>query len=269
MKQCLERIQNDSKYAIGWMAIAVVSIGVFGSLFLLSKTITEVGFWDKSDEYPTSTISVEGTGEVVAVPDIATFTFSVDETSESVESAQNESAKKMNSALDYLKSQNIDEKDIKTTGYNLYPRYEYIPCVGIRCIGGEQKLVGYQVLQHVTVKVRETSKVGKILSGVGQLGVTNISGPSFTTDDPSVLIEEARSKAVANAREKAEKLAKDLDVKLKGVVSFNEYGAPTPFGYGGDVMMESSAMNIKAVAPEIPVGENTTRITVNVTYEID
>jgi len=268
MRQCISRFLNDKNYAISWTLGSITIFVFLLSILAIFVMAYVTSLFDRYD-YAESTITVSGTGEVVAVPDVANFSFSVDITAESMELAQSESAKKSNEILDFIKEQGVEEKDIKTTGYNLNPKYEYIPCRGFDCADSGQKLVGYQANQTVQVKVRETENAGNILAGVTSRGATNISGLQFAVDDTDALKEESRSLAVSDAKKQAEKLAKDLGVKLKDVISFNENGNG-PFiyeSYGGEMMMDSAVS--KAVAPNIAVGENTITTTVSVTYEID
>lgn len=264
-----EKFLGDRNYAISKTLYVGVIALILVSVFLVSKTITEALTWSKIGEgvYATNTINVTGQGEVISVPDVAKFTFSVSVTSESVESAQDESAKKMNAALDYLKSEGVDEKDVKTVSYDAYPRYEYTPCRDFNC-ETSQKLIGYEVNQNVQVTVRDTAKAGNLLSGIGSKWVTNVSGLSFEIDDPSKLEQEARSMAIKDAKEKAERLAKDLGVKLDDVISFGEDQGyyPEPYmmeakAFGGDMMGS-------ATAPQLPTGENIVKRTVWITYEI-
>src|SRR3989338_6761353 len=97
------------------------------SLFLLTKFVSEVKAMRFIGSSPAnqSIISVQGKGEVVKIPDLATFSFSVTEESLLVSEAQSEAAKQINAILEYLKKNGVDEKDITTSGYNIYPRYEY------------------------------------------------------------------------------------------------------------------------------------------------
>ena len=264
-----EKFLGDRNYAIGKTLFAGSIVLSLLAIFLLTKVVTEVIAWTQVNEgdYAENTINVSGEGEVVSIPDVATFSFSVNVTSEDVETAQNESAKKMNDALGYLTGEGVDEKDVKTTSYNAYPKYQYIPCRDFDC-GETQKLIGYEVSQNISVTVRDTDNAGTILSGIGSRGATNISGLSFEIDDPSKLEEEARSLAIDDARERAERLAEDLGVKLKGVVSFNEDQGYYPEPYYAKTRALGGIAEDSAVAPELPIGENTVRKTVNITYEI-
>lgn len=225
----------------------------------------------------TNTITVSGHGEMVAVPDIATFSFSVVSTKMAVADAQADATTKANAATTYLKGAGVAEKDIQTTDYSINPQYDYQNSVcpaaapgsaAVYCAPGRQVLRGYEVRQTTTVKVRDTKKAGELLAGVGTKGATEVSGLNFTFDDPTGVQEQARDKAIDDAKEKAEALADALGVSLVRVVSFSENGGgyPSPMMYarGGAV-----AQDAKAVAnPEISVGQNKLVNDVSVTYEI-
>jgi uncharacterized protein YggE len=106
------------------------------------------------------------------------------------------------------------------------------------------------------------------LAGIGGKGATEVSGLQFTFDDPQQGQLEARAEAIADAKAKANELAKQLGVSIVRVVSFNESsgGAPVPM-YAK--MLDSAAGNAVAQsAPELSVGQNKTSSNVSVTYEI-
>ncbi|MBY0294197.1 SIMPL domain-containing protein, partial [Patescibacteria group bacterium] len=118
-------------------------------------------------------------------------------------------------------------------------------------------------------KVRDTAKAGDLLAGVGGKGATEVSGLNFTFDNPDAVQDEARNEAIADAKEKAEVLAKQLGVSLVRVTAFNESGSgyPRPMMYSA---MDSygKAGAVAQVAPEISVGQNQVTNDVSVTYEI-
>ena len=218
-----------------------------------------------------TTISVSGDGEAVGVPDIGKFTFSVTESAGEAASAQEASGTKINSIIEALKATGVEEKDIKTEYYNMYPKYKYeqAPCPYGSYCPGEQVQDGFEVTQTIAVKVRQLDKSGELLALVGDKGATNISSLEFTIDDPEVLKEQARIKAIANAKEKAKDLAKELDVRLVKMVGYyEEDGGVRPYydyGMGGDMMKAESA---EFSAPQVPTGENTTTSRVTITYQV-
>src|SRR3989338_1403520 len=187
---------------------------------------------------PTNIITVSGYGEAFGAADIATFSFSVVAEKSTVAAAQGEATNKINAITKYLKDAGVAEKDIQTTDYSVNPQYDYVSqaCSGGYCPGGRQVLRGYQVRQSTTVKVRDTAKAGDLLTGAGGKGATDVSGLNFTFDDPNKLQNDARGKAIADAKAKADALAKQLGVTLVRVVSFNENGGgyPTPMYYAKD-----------------------------------
>ena len=218
-------------------------------------------------------ITVNGEGEVLAVPDIGQFSFSVQAEGEDASEAQELSGTKINDILEYLSEQGIEEKDIKTQNYNLYPnwRYEQEPCpIGSSfCPPGERVQDGFTVTQSVSVKVRDTDAAGAIIAGVGEQGATNLSGLNFTIDDTDALKQEARAKAIADAQEKAVVLAEQLGVRITRLQYYYEEDG----GYY-DSDFESRAIGLEMAqdesfgGAELPMGENSTTANVTITYEV-
>jgi uncharacterized protein YggE len=246
---------------------AIVTLSCL-SLFLLVKTFGALN--DIDNTVAQNTITVSGKGETFAVPDIATFTFSVTETGTTVSEAQTKATDKNNAALKYLKNAGVADKDIKTESYSANPQYDYnqIVCVKYPCPPTKPTLNGYEVSQTISVKVRDTKKAGDILSNIGEYGVTNISGLTFTIDNDDVLKADARALAISDAKAKAEELAKDLGVGLGKVTSFSEESNGYPYPV---YAMEAKATGMggaPAVAPDVPTGENKITVNVTVTYKI-
>lgn len=273
MDETVRELRNDRR--VQWGVIAVIFLL---AAFLAVKTIAEL----KEFRYigggvpVTNTVTVMGEGEVFAIPDVATFTIGVLEQADTATEAQEAVAEKMNAVTDYLKGQNVDERDIKTINYNVYPRYDYVQesCTAVRCTPGRQELAGFEANYNLEVKVRDTKQAGVLLSGVSEAGANTVSGLTFTVDDEESLQREAREKAITDAREKAEQLADDLNVRLVRVVSFAESnGYPGyPMFYAkemsANVGMGGIAMDATQSAPELPVGENKILMNVSITYEI-
>ena len=187
---------------------------------------------------------------------------------DTVAAAQKEVTDKINESIDFLKKSGVEERDIKTISYTSYPQYEQqAPCYGYPCpMQNPSKIIGYEVSQTISVKVRTTDGTGAILQGLGDIGVSNISGPEFSIDDEDKLRAEARALAIEDAEEKAEVLADQLDVRLGKIVSFNESG-DYPIYYAKD-SMTSGVANEAAPAPRLPAGENRIVSNVTITYEI-
>jgi uncharacterized protein YggE len=221
----------------------------------------------------TNVITVNGSGDVFAVPDIATFTVTVMEEKADVADAQKAAAEKINAIIAYLKSSGVEDKDIKTVAYNVAPRYEYTAaadtvCARGYCPPGNQVLKGFDASQTLAIKVRDTKKAGELLSGVGTKGAQQVSGLDFTIDDEDKLKSEAREKAINDARAKAAELTKQLGVHIVRVVNFSESGnGPMPYyAYGAGKAMD--AVTAQSAPPETPMGQNQITSNVAITYEI-
>ena len=213
-----------------------------------------------------NTISFSGKGEVVVKPDIATVSFGVTAENLDVAKAQTTATTKMNSIIDLLKKQGVSEKDIKLTNYNIYPRYDYVQNSTLYPYTGKQVLAAYVVSQTVEVKIRDISKAGEILTGVGEFGVTDVSGLTFSVDNDQVIKDQARDLAIIDAKTQAETLAKSLGVKLVKITNFSENGN-YPVYYEMNKSMALTAGSDRAV-PQVPMGENKITSNVSITYEI-
>lgn len=269
MYQSLSDVQKGRLFNA--ILAAVVLLAVFLGFKSLNtiKEFSHIG----GGVYPTNTITVSGKGEVFAIPDTAEFSFSVIEEGKTVAEAQDKASKKVNEILNALKDSGIEDKDIKTVGYNSNPKYEYRNsevCSAGYCPPGRQVLLGYEVSQSVSVKVRKTDTAGDALTKVGGLGASNISGLNFVVDDMESVQADARALAIEDAKEQAKVLSKALGVKLVKIVSFNESGGyPQPYLYGMGGMEKSVSMDATmAAVPQLPVGENEVVSNVSITYEV-
>jgi uncharacterized protein YggE len=222
-----------------------------------------------------NTITFSGHGEVTAVPDIANVYFTINQEAKTVKEAQTLVARIEKKSLESLKANNVLEKDIKTTNASFNPKYEYVydtkaavSCTQYNCPPrpGKSVITGYEASESITVKVRNTDDVGKIMQDLGTLNVSNLSGPNFAIDDEDGLKAQARKKAIDDAKEKAKVLAKDLGIHLGKITSFSESGNyPMPM-YSAKAMMDSASGS--SAPAEIPKGENTISSDVSITYEI-
>jgi uncharacterized protein YggE len=223
-----------------------------------------------SNSIPSATIEVTGTGERVVKPDIADFSFTIEKEAGTVQAAQTAVDAIAAKALDFLKNKGVDEKDIQTTNYAIYPRYEYHAsatsiCTQFSCPPGDVRvLAGYDVSESFSVKVRNIADSGALLGGIGDLGITNVGGISFSVDKKDDLMAEARADAIAEARKNADALAKELGVTLVRVVSFRDAGGSVPM----PMYALDAAGSTKSVA-QIATGETTISSSVVVTYEIN
>lgn len=237
-------------------------------LFVAIKTIAEmktISYIGKSTTVP-NTISVSGKGEIFAAPDVATFTFSVSEEAPIVKTAQDKVEEKMDAILADLKKNGVEDKDIKTIAYDIYPRYDYIR--SSYDVSGKQVLSAYVVSQSVQIKVKKLEDAGKLLSGIGEFGATNISGLTFLVDKQDEIARNARDQAIADAREQANKLAQSLGVKIIGITSFYETSPYQPYPMYAKEMSLGMGGDGAQSAVTLPTGENKITSNVTITYEI-
>ncbi len=249
------------------LLLVVLSISILVGMFHKGRYGGRMG-----GNEPVPSLTLSGHGEVQAVPDIATLNFSVESGKATQKESSDEVNTKVSKVLSFLKESGVAEKDIKTDNYNSYPKYSNPkPCPyysDLRpCAQESSEIIGYNVSQSVTVKVRKVDDVSKVIDGINKIGVTNMSGPTLSIDDEEGLKAEARKVAIDDAKNKAKVLARQLGVRLVRITSFNESGNYYPTYARGAGMMKDSSEGAP-VPSEIPKGENTISSDVNITYEI-
>lgn len=217
-------------------------------------------------------VALGGEGRISARPDVAKITAIISTENEFLKTAQEENSKKSNALSAYLKSQSVDEKDIKTTGYNIFPQYSHPrPCNSEVCplVDRQPGIIGYQVINSYEITMHDLSKAGGILAGVVGAGANEVGGISFTIDKPEQLKAEARKKAIEDAEAKAKILAKDLGKRVGKIVSFSEGGYAAPQLYLAEAQALGKGGGGYASAPSVQPGENEITVTVSITYEFN
>lgn len=241
----------------GLIAALFIAVVIF-MVFAIQNEIKKGRYIGQDVEHKNS-ITISGEGKILAKPDIGVINLGVISEASTVAAAQKDNTEKMNKITKAIKDLGIEEKDLKTTNYTIYPKYQYI--------SGKSNIISYEVNQSLEVKLREgdLEKIGSVLSQAAELGANQVGSLNFTFDDPEKLKAEARTKAIKNAKEKAEVLSKDLGVKLVRIIDFSEsadvpqppYYAERALGIGGG-----------GGTPEIETGQNEITATVTITYEI-
>ena len=245
---------------------------LFSMVILVISSLLFANIYSKSIE-PSSyrSFSVSGEGKITAIPDVAQFTFSlITEGGKDIASLQQENTQKANRAIALLKNSGVEDKDIKTAGYNLQPRYQYFSCPVSKNSTAKPcpppEIVGYSISQTVSVKIRNFEKAGEILSGIVQSEVNSVSELSFTIDDETEIENQARQEAIANAINKAESIAQSGNFNLGKILSINENSSP--IFYRAAKSFGMSASEDAMISPDIEPGSQEVIIGVTISYEI-
>jgi uncharacterized protein YggE len=202
-------------------------------------------------------ISVTGIGEVDVAPDLAIVRLGVLVQMDTLAQAQQQANVSMNAIMGVLSGHSIADSDIQTAGYSIEPVWTWKD--------SESVFLGYKVANTVNVKLRNMDGIGVIIDDAVAAGgeYVVVNGINFTIDDPKQYYDQARTKAMADAKDKATQLAKAAAVKVGIPISIAESGY-----YDS---RESSAFFVGAAdgsASSISPGELTITITVNVVYTI-
>ena len=207
-------------------------------------------------------IWVSGQGEVQAVPDVAVLNLGVQAQALTVAEAQEQASQAMDAVMAALKSKGIAEKDIQTTGYSIWQQTRWDPN------RQTEEVVGYQVSNNIQVKVRKVADAGTVLDAVVAAGgdLIRVQGIYFEVDDPSSYLDDAREKAVADAKARAEQLASLAGVKLGKPIYITE-SYHNPVIYRG-VEMAKADGGMPAPTTPITPGETTITANVQIVYQI-
>lgn len=206
-------------------------------------------------------INVSGTGESFGAPDIAYVYLGVNTANANVTTAINQANETLTAIVAAMSDQGIAPEDIQTASYSVYPEDRYDPQTGQPT--GERI---YRVQQTVTITVRDISKAGAVIDAGVAAGANVVNGVSFGIADTSALEAEARTKAVADARARAEQLAKAFGVTLGEPIVISEGYVNAPITMAGDARAEMFAASV--TASQVNPGQMSVSVQVNVSFAI-
>ena len=209
------------------------------------------------EKEPMPSITVVGTGESQAKPDQAHVQVGVVTQAASASQAMQANNGAMKKLFELLAEREIAEKDIQTTGFNVSPQYQHDP-TGKR----PPTIVGYEARNQVQVKVRKLAALGELLDELVREGANQVNGISFSVADSQAVLDEARRKALADARRKAQLYAAAADVKLGRLLQLQEGSTPV---FAPRYMARQAA----AEAVPIAAGEQEFSVSVTATYRIE
>ena len=259
-KNLVDKNMEETKKTIDLSDRFFKLIGVFLAIitiFIISQLVYQ--FKALPQNYPQQ-ISVTGEGKAYSKPDIAMINLGMHSEALKSQDAVDKNNTIMNNVINSVKDLGIEEKDIKTTSYNLSPLYIYTE--------KGRTFKGYSLDQQLQVKIRNFEKVSDVLDKASSLGANTIGDLQFTVDNPETAKSEARAKAIENAKEKAVSIFTQSGLQMGNLINVYEGGfggcglgcAQPTYGLGG-------AMDkIASVAPEIQPGQTEISTTVTLTY---
>jgi hypothetical protein len=232
----------------------------FLSLFLYTKIFGPISFAVRSvTTNKNDVFSVSGEGKAVVKPDIALVSVGVEASGNSVKQVQNQINQTINQVTAALKKLGIDEKDIKTTNYNINPTYDWA--------NGRQRITGYHASTNLSIKVRDIDKTNEVIDTATANGANQVGNIAFDVDDKTKAEEEARKQAVEEAKKKATGAARIAGFKLGKIINYSEgrNDFPQPV-----LLRESAKVGMGGGEPtEIQPGSSEIKIVVTLSYEIE
>jgi uncharacterized protein YggE len=243
----------DKKIFIALILVITLSVGFFAGNMMKG----DEGVLATTKENPDiKTVSAQGEGVVCVTPDMAVVSMGVETNKKDMSEAQSENKKLMNEIIAELKNLGIEDKDIQTNNYSVYPDYEWN--------NNKQILNGYKVTNMVSVKVRRIDDTGKILDAVAAKGGNRVDGIQFTVEDTGKLYEEALKLAVKNAEAKAKVMTGYFGInKLTPVkITERQQGYYPLYDSAPGAMMEAAGRSTP-----VSTGQLEIRASVDVSFE--
>lgn len=235
--------------ALGVGVLALVLLGgIFGVLLSRPVSAAQTGVNGSRQ------ITVIGTGEVKVTPDTANVQIGVQTDGATTQEALQANNDQLAAVIAKLKELGIDEKDIQTSGLNIYPRYN----------DDGTSISGYQVSNTLNVTIRNLAQAGDLLDGVVKAGANQVYGINLSVADASSFEAQAREEALKIAKQKAEQLAQASGGSVGQVLVVTESigSVPVlPVAYAADMAAGNAKL---AVQP----GEQTISLQIQVTYEL-
>jgi uncharacterized protein YggE len=202
------------------------------------------------------TFSVSGEGKITVVPDMARLSVGVETQGATVKQTQGTMNTAVNKVTDALK-QLVDTKDIQTSSYSVNPEYDYT--------GGKPRITGFRASSSLSVKVKDLDKVNDVIDTATKNGATTVGGIQFEVEDQTKAENEARTKAVADAKKKAELAAQTAGFTLGRIINYQEStggNSPRPIMYAAKAMAEDAS------GTQVQPGSSDVMMTVTLSYEL-
>jgi uncharacterized protein YggE len=235
----------------------LATILVLGVLvFFVGQMIYQVKSLDQQNA---NQVTVSGEGKVYAKPDVAIISLGVTTTGTTVAEVTKNNTDKMNAVIAAVKNLKIDEKDIQTTNYSLTPLYNYTEAAG-------RVFQGYTLNQNIQVKIRDFTKIGDVLSQATTNGANLVGDLQFVIDNPEQFREQARAKAIEQAKANVKNLAKESGIKLGKLINVYENNySPSPIMYSA---MGKGGAAPEAAVPTVQPGQQEIDVTISLTYQV-
>jgi uncharacterized protein len=241
-------------------------ISTFLMAFVLVLAPTAALAQGATDPTPASFATGDGTllqvsaqADATRAPDVASISAGVVTQAADANAAMRDNATRMDKVMQAIQAAGIPARDIQTAGVNLNPQYRYVE-------NQNPVITGYQASNTVNLKVRDISRLGKVLDALVASGANQVNGPNFEIDEPGPVYDEARREALQQAQARAAMYAKTLGMRVRRIVSISEGGGfhpPVPMpmmAMARDSKMEAQT----AVSP----GETTLIANLDVVFEL-
>lgn len=212
-----------------------------------------------SAEFAATTLNLSAAGEVSVQPDHATISFGVTAQAPSAAAAVRQDAQTMTQVLAALKAQGVGDRDVRTTGLSVEPRYTFQN-------NAPRRFDGYEASNRVSVTVQDPARIGALVDAAVTAGANDVGGIGFGLKDPKAAEDEARLQAVKTLQDRAELYAKAAGYRVARLVSLTEGQRFTPAQPQLEEVVVTAAR--RGAPTPVAAGDITVRVQLSATYEL-
>lgn len=240
------------------MLVPLISVTAFFVLLLIyTKLAGPIPFSVSSvTTQKTDTFNVTGEGKIIVKPDMAVVNVGIQATGTTVKQVQENINGVISRVSAAIKKLGVDEEDIQTTNYTINPNYDFQ--------GSSQRITGYSAGTNLSIKVKQIDNVNSVIDAATANGANQVGGISFDVDDKTKAENEAREKAVAQAKTKAQQSAKIAGFKLGRIINYSENFN----GFPGPIPLRAMAEGSPEIPTQVEPGSSEITIIVTLSYEV-
>ncbi|MGC6331514.1 SIMPL domain-containing protein [Rhizorhabdus sp. FW153] len=206
-------------------------------------------------------LDIVASGEVTAIPDIATVGAGVVTQAPTAAEAMKDNARRTAATVAAIRKAGVADRDIQTTSVSLSPQYRYAD-------NQPPVITGYQASSRVSVQFRDIKAAGPVLDALVAAGANQIDGPSLSIDKPEPLLDKAREKAVATAKQRADLYARAAGMRVKRILAISE-GSTEPMPIYRPMAAMAMVRKEAAADTMIEAGEQKMSVSISVTFELE
>lgn len=205
-------------------------------------------------------ITVQTAETVKVVPDMAEIRFAVSTQEKDAKTCQEKNNEDMSQVIQFLKDFGIPDESIQTSNYGMNPIYNW---------SAGQTITGYEMETSLTVSDISIEQTGTLLTACVDAGINNINHISYFSSQYDTCYQEALTKAIDSARQKAQAMAEAGGCTLGAIVHVEEYADAQEARYDGYTKRAAMADSGGAIEADMAAAVEPGQVSIEARISVD